>query len=249
MENKVGIYKITSPCGKIYIGQSHNIDDRFNRYKWYNCKGQKHLYNSLKQYGSRNHKYEIIEICDQEELNKKEEYYIALYECTNNKVGLNLQSGGNVRKDSEETILLKKLNNPRRKEVYAERDGIVQKFDSMGDASKILGVSRKSIRACLKNSDTKIGKYSYSYEYPTTTSHNVRTRIQTKETRNKISLNSGCNKKIYAVFEKEIMEFRSITDASKELGDSKKVIWFALNNPSRSKSKYKYFTEYPVIND
>lgn len=249
MENKIGIYKITSPSGKIYIGQSHNIDDRFNRYKWYNCKGQKHLYNSLKQYGSRKHKYEIIEICDQEELNKKEEYYIALYECTNNKIGLNLQSGGNAKKDAEETKILKKLNHPKRKEIYAERDGVVQKFDSMNDAEKILKVSRKSIRACLRNPDIKIGKYSYSYEYPTTTSHNVRTRIQTEEVRNKISLNSGCNKKIYAVIGNKVLEFRSIVEASRELGDTKKVIGFALRNASRSKSRYKYFTEYPVINN
>jgi hypothetical protein len=245
----IGIYKITSPTGKVYIGQATNMDDRIRRYKTLNCRGQRHLYLSLNKYGWDKHKFEVIEFCEQSELNTKEKYYIGLYNSTNREIGLNLQNGGLHFQDSEETKLLRKLNHPKRKEIYAERDGVVQKFYSMTDAEKILGVTRKSIRMSLKDPNVKIGKYSYSYEYPTTTSHNVRTRIQTKETRNKISLNSGCNKKIYAVFEKEIMEFRSIAEASRQLGDTKKVIGFALRNPSRSKSKYKYFTEYPVINE
>jgi len=30
--NTIGIYKITSPTGKIYVGQSCNIERRFNTY-------------------------------------------------------------------------------------------------------------------------------------------------------------------------------------------------------------------------
>jgi len=46
----VGIYKITSPSGKIYIGQSINIEKTWKyRYKNLNaCKRQTILYNSLK---------------------------------------------------------------------------------------------------------------------------------------------------------------------------------------------------------
>jgi hypothetical protein len=194
MKKISGIYKITSPNGKIYIGQSHDIDRRFKMYKRLECKGQKYLYSSLLKYGYDQHTCEILEQCPPEDMNNLEVKYIAYYNATNREIGMNLTSGGNHCKECEETILLKKLNNPRRKEVYAERDGIVQKFDSMGDASKILGVSRKSIRACLKNPNIKIGKYSYSYEYPTTISHNVRTRIQTEETRRKIKLNHRCNR-------------------------------------------------------
>ena len=42
----VGIYKITSPSGKIYIGQSWNISDRISRYKTIRCKTQGKIYNS-----------------------------------------------------------------------------------------------------------------------------------------------------------------------------------------------------------
>lgn len=46
----IGIYKITSPSGKIYIGQSINIEKRWEKYQKYieNIKNQIKLYNSLK---------------------------------------------------------------------------------------------------------------------------------------------------------------------------------------------------------
>jgi hypothetical protein len=56
MEKIIGIYKITSPSNKIYIGQSNNILYRWKYcYKKLNCKSQRHLYNSLMKYGFDNH--------------------------------------------------------------------------------------------------------------------------------------------------------------------------------------------------
>lgn len=60
---KIGIYKITSPSGKIYIGQSVDIENRFKTYLRYSCKSQPKLLASLKSYGSENHIYEILLIC------------------------------------------------------------------------------------------------------------------------------------------------------------------------------------------
>ena len=55
-----GIYKITSPCGKIYIGESGNIIDRWQKYSRCDCEPQKYLHRSLKKYGADNHTYEIV---------------------------------------------------------------------------------------------------------------------------------------------------------------------------------------------
>jgi excinuclease UvrABC nuclease subunit len=33
-QHMVGIYKITNPNGKVYIGQAINIDKRIQKYKW-----------------------------------------------------------------------------------------------------------------------------------------------------------------------------------------------------------------------
>lgn len=86
------IYKIISPSNKIYIGQTINYKERIKRYKNLNCKKQLKLYNSLKKYGYENHKFEILEECNREELHKKEIEYIRL----NNSIkeGLNIREGG-----------------------------------------------------------------------------------------------------------------------------------------------------------
>lgn len=56
----VGIYKITSPSGKINIGQTWDIDLRKGYYSRLECKGQTKLYNSLVKYGWPNHVFEVI---------------------------------------------------------------------------------------------------------------------------------------------------------------------------------------------
>ena len=46
----IGIYKITNPKEKVYIGQSIDIEKRWKRYYYtLNCKSQTALYRSLKK--------------------------------------------------------------------------------------------------------------------------------------------------------------------------------------------------------
>lgn len=97
----VGIYKITNPKGKIYIGQSSNIGERIYSYKSANCKQQTKLFHSIVKYGWGNHILEVLEECSIELLNEREKYYIKLFCSFNSKNGLNLQSGGNDGKYSD----------------------------------------------------------------------------------------------------------------------------------------------------
>ena len=111
-----GIYKITSPSKKIYIGQSINILRRWNyHYKTLKCKEQTKLYYSLLKYGYTNHKFEIIHICKPEELNELEIYYIDLYQSFNSEHGLNLHSGGINHICSDETRLKISIAGTKRK--------------------------------------------------------------------------------------------------------------------------------------
>jgi group I intron endonuclease len=75
----IGIYKITSPTNKIYIGQSIDIDDRFRKYKNLNCNRQTIIYNSLKKYGWKQHTFEIIEECPVDKLLERETYWKEYY--------------------------------------------------------------------------------------------------------------------------------------------------------------------------
>jgi group I intron endonuclease len=75
----IGIYKITSPTNKVYIGQSINIERRFKEYQKLYCKQQTKLYFSLKKYGPENHIFEIIEECKECDLIQKETYWKSYY--------------------------------------------------------------------------------------------------------------------------------------------------------------------------
>jgi len=72
---KIGIYKITSPTGKVYIGQSIDIPRRFKEYINLKCHQQPKLYYSLKKYGAKNHIFETLETCSANELDTKEIFY------------------------------------------------------------------------------------------------------------------------------------------------------------------------------
>lgn len=71
----IGIYKITSPTNKVYIGQSLNINKRKKEYMRLSIKDQPKIFNSLKKYGWEAHKFEILEECTLEQLNEQEIYH------------------------------------------------------------------------------------------------------------------------------------------------------------------------------
>ena len=81
-----GIYKITSPEGLVYIGQSIYVPKRILHHMY--GKGMpKKLDESYKKHGFKNHKLEFIFECDAKDLNMYEHYFISKYDSANN--GLN----------------------------------------------------------------------------------------------------------------------------------------------------------------
>ena len=101
----IGIYKITNPNGKIYIGQTVNIEKRFKEYKNIHAtlKPQIKIYNSLKKYGPENHKFEIIEECFLDQLNEREIYWGMYFKTLESEFGLNLRLGKGRGLVSQET--------------------------------------------------------------------------------------------------------------------------------------------------
>jgi hypothetical protein len=83
-----GIYKITSPSNKVYIGQSNNISRRIIEHNYRSKSKNLKLYSSIRKYGLENHKIEILFLSDNEyEKNRMESIYIRYYDTIN--VGLN----------------------------------------------------------------------------------------------------------------------------------------------------------------
>lgn len=132
MLNMIGIYKITSPSNKVYIGQSINIEQRFLCYKKLkaSCVVQRMLYNSLCKYTPQEHLFEVI--CEvkeepiQDKLNELEIYYWGYYKNLGYDM-LNIREPGRKGKCSAETILkmsLSKKGIKQSPEHIANRSGI-----------------------------------------------------------------------------------------------------------------------------
>ena len=116
----IGIYKITSPSGRVYIGQSIDIERRWREYSIFKKKQnqQTALYNSLKKHGKENHIFEVIEECLKEELNSKEMFYIEQYDSI--KKGLNVSRGGYYFWEVNVGAKHKKSTIDKMKEYWAE---------------------------------------------------------------------------------------------------------------------------------
>ena len=71
----IGIYKITSPKGKVYIAQTINWETRQKHYKNTSAKRQPKLYYSLKKYGWEFFQKEFIEECSIEHLDERETFH------------------------------------------------------------------------------------------------------------------------------------------------------------------------------
>lgn len=95
--NSCGIYKIknliTNMC---YIGQSINCDKRWNNAHkpllMERAHYNKHLQRAWNKYGKDNFTFEIIFLCNRQDLNDSERYFIDSFDSFNN--GYNLRPGG-----------------------------------------------------------------------------------------------------------------------------------------------------------
>ena len=93
----IGIYKITNKInGKIYRGQSMDIERRFKEHKKLIKEGNKGWYKEAKETGIENFTFEVIQECPVEELNDMEDYYIKKYKATRfvyNTIGVDAEIG------------------------------------------------------------------------------------------------------------------------------------------------------------
>ncbi|MBQ8806276.1 MAG: GIY-YIG nuclease family protein [Bacteroidaceae bacterium] len=100
MQYTTGIYKITNTInGKVYIGQSTCIERRLKEHKEraFCVTNRQHdtlLYRAIRKYGLDAFHFEILEKCNQSDLNDKEIYWIKKFCSTNPQYGYNITAGG-----------------------------------------------------------------------------------------------------------------------------------------------------------
>ena len=146
-----GIYKITSPTKKVYIGQSVNIKVRWkNHCNPKKSKDQPKLHNSFLKHGIKKHKFEVIQYCEVEELNELERYYQELYNCIEKGLNCKLTETKTVKAIfSKETRLKisksltgKKLSEEHKKSLSKAQTGLKRSKEAIQKSIE----SRKHIK-------------------------------------------------------------------------------------------------------
>lgn len=252
----IGIYKITSPSGKIYIGQSIHIEKRLKAYKNLRCKKQPKLLHSFLKFGYDAHCIEVLLECEVSELNKKERFYQDLFDCVNNGLnctltGTNDKSGklsdehkakisNAVKNPSEETR--RKMSNSRlgkkRSKEFCEKMSIIAKKRTHSPETKLRLaelVRNMSAETRLKKSISATGNRQ-SEETKRKISETLKGRIQSEETRLKIASKHG--KRVLNVITGEI--FLSVTKAAKSEGYNVGNFNLKLKGITKNNTNFKF---------
>jgi len=141
-----GIYKIENKInGHCYIGQSINIEQRWNNHKKTAHSASPAydypLYRAIRKDGIKNFEWTILEKCSQKELNDKERYYIKLYNSLipngyNQTIGGQDSFGHPVKLNFEQVeeikILLKEtqLNNVEISNLYNVSETLISAINT-----------------------------------------------------------------------------------------------------------------------
>jgi group I intron endonuclease len=189
----VGIYKITSPSNSVYIGQSWNIEHRWNGYNsMKNIRGNEgKLPASFLKYGAKDHIFEVVhelpKDITQDILDRYEQLYIDCYrDCEINI--LNTREAGSRGKHAEETKEKlrnikgalhfgwgkkrpehsKKMigdKNPRAKAIiqYDIDGNIIHEYSTAKEANMITNIPRSSI--CRSCKKNKFLQCGYKFNY------------------------------------------------------------------------------------
>ena len=149
MERKSGIYMWTSPSGKSYIGQSVNLQKRKCAFLCFgDIYGGQKINRARKKYNNKRYwKYKVLEYCDIDDLDEREEYYISLYNTM--RKGYNCESGGHENKIMSDEA--KQKMSKSKKGMYCGENNPMWGKHFTEEQKRKISESRKG-KYCGKNS-------------------------------------------------------------------------------------------------
>lgn len=166
--SKAGIYKLTSPSGKCYIGQSIQIERRLRTYERLDCKNQTALYGALNKYGWENFTVEILWGIDNPEkardihkvLDALEIAYIRFYNSIEN--GYNIREGGanNYQQNKED----KAKTRSRNVNQYTLDDIYVRDFATIAAAARSVNKKAHEISAVVNGFKESCAGYKWEFK-------------------------------------------------------------------------------------
>lgn len=171
-EKICGIYKITNLVnGKVYIGKSVDIENRWKQHlvKARTC--QFVLYKAMRKYGVDNFKFEVVETCTEAELFDKEREYVAAersYIGWPDSNGYNMSIGGEGQTGWGLPV-----------DAYSLDGRYVDSYPNIVAASEDTSTPQSSIVNCCAGRRKSAGGYIWRYDgddAPTPYHSDVKTR-------------------------------------------------------------------------
>ena len=193
-----GIYKIENLLnGKVYIGQSIEIEVRFAKHK--NAKDNFCIHKAIRKYGIENFSFKILEECLEKELDEKEKYWIDKYDSLIPK-GYNMIPGGSNGAGFAKGKIV---------EQYSLEGIYITSYPSALQASESTGISHGNICACCRNERNYAGNFQWKYA-------DSNKKIQFFEKIDKIVKKQKIIQQIDKNTDLIIKEYSSLSEASRE---------------------------------
>lgn len=162
---------------KVYIGQSIDINRRWNDHKAKlrkNIHENNHLQTSYNKYGEKNFEYIVLCKCLKDELNDKEVFFIEKYNSCDPLYGYNQTMGGNNIIFTQETIekMIKSHSDEFVKIYqYSLNKQLIHIYNSLSEASRAICGTPSGIRNCANKFSYDVGlsktykNYIWIYEH------------------------------------------------------------------------------------
>ena len=195
-----GIYKITNLINnKVYIGQSVEIERRWQKHKNYYKNKENHkykIYRAMYKYGIENFSFEIIEICQPKQLNERQIYWISYYNSLQN--GYNMTSGGDGIINCND----KPVNQ------YDSNGKFLNTYKSAHEAERQTQICFTNICKVCRKERPHAGGYIWRYVSDTSPIEPIKiTRIV-----------RGTHVLQYSLLGEPLHEFKSLAEAEKQTG-------------------------------
>ena len=172
--NKSGIYCLVNTDNqKKYVGSSKNIYQRLQKHRAYlrkNMHENKKLQNSWNKHGESSFQYYILEFCSEEQLLKREQFYIDTLRPWYNlvlevkRLKFSKESRDKMSKSRIEGFKKGSVKAYQEKTIhqYTLNGEYIQSFDSIKEASKKCKIACSSIHRFLSGEYKKGGNFLWS---------------------------------------------------------------------------------------
>jgi len=225
------IYKITNCINEeIYVGKSKNPKARWRQHKSHSKKRNTKLYYAMRKYGVSNFLFDILEECNEKNVNEREVYYVSslnpYYNMTNGGDGggfLNKKHGNNWKSAI-------KQSNSKKVACYDLNGNLIQTYDSCRDASyDLFGKECRGIDAVTRGEYQTYGGYQWK-TFKDVPKPNIAPYKRTSHKIKKIAK--------YSIDGKLIKMYDSMTVAAKENDASTSKITLVCQNKRKTHKGY-----------